>query len=324
MAGKKELSAEVGYAGNDLDRQSDRRDDAAYVAALKKDGEARTFVISGDNVVLDRDSDGYRSLYTFEEADRIGPAQETVFLGHDGVGGVFATLLSDAPQDLGPSRESLTRAYKPGAAPGMGLQHVDLRSIATQGLVSAKQAGRLAEAKSLLYWHSRHRFCSNCGAPTRVSASGWKRECDGCKGEHFPRTDPVVIMLAVDGDNCLLGRQPRFPKNMYSALAGFVEGGETLENAVRREIKEEAGIETGKVTYMASQPWPFPCSLMIGCLAEAETTKIKIDETELEDARWFARDEALAMVNGRHPELFCPPKLAIAHHLMAAWARGEA
>ncbi len=323
MAGKKELSAEVGYAGNDLDRQSDRRDDADYVAALMKDSEARTFVIAGDNVVLERDSDGHRSLYTFAEAALMGAPRETVFLGHDGVGGVFATLLSDGPQDLGPDPEQLSRAYRGAPGQGFGQQRIDLRTIATQGLVSGKQAGRLAEAKSLLYWHSRHRFCSNCGAPTRIEAAGWKRVCDGCKGEHFPRTDPVVIMLAVDGDQCLLGRQPRFPRNMYSALAGFVEGGETLEAAVRREIREEAGIETGRVTYMASQPWPFPCSLMIGCLAQAETRKIKIDETELEDARWFARDETLAMVDGRHPDFFCPPKLAIAHHLLAAWARGE-
>lgn len=323
MAGKTELSAEVGYAGNDLDRQSERRDDADYVAAMMKDAEARTFVISGDNVVLERDSDGYRSLYTFAEAADIGAARETVFLGHDGVGAVFATLLSDGPQDLGPDPVQLSRAYRGAAGQGFGQQRIDLRTIATQGLVSAKQAGRLAQAKSLLYWHSRHRFCSNCGAPTQMAAAGWKRLCAACKSEHFPRTDPVVIMLAVDGEQCLLGRQPRFPKNMYSALAGFVESGETLEGAVRREIREEAGIETGRVTYMASQPWPFPCTLMIGCLAEAETRKIKIDETELEDARWFSREEALAMVEGRHSELFCPPKLAIAHHLMAAWARGQ-
>ena len=222
MAGKKELSAEVGYAGNDLDRQSDRRDDADYVAALMKDSEARTFVIAGDNVVLERDSDGHRSLYTFAEAALMGAPRETVFLGHDGVGGVFATLLSDGPQDLGPDPEQLSRAYRGAPGQGFGQQRIDLRTIATQGLVSGKQAGRLAEAKSLLYWHSRHRFCSNCGAPTRIEAAGWKRVCDGCKGEHFPRTDPVVIMLAVSGDKCLLGRQPRFPKGMYSALAGFV------------------------------------------------------------------------------------------------------
>ena len=326
MAARKELSAQTGYSANDLDRQSDKRDDAAYVAALKADREARAFVLAGDTIVLERDSEGYRSMFTFAEAAAKGAARETAFLGHDGVGGVFAVLLEDAPQDLGPSREQLARIYK-NEAPAQGKTaevRADLRSILMQGMVSDKVAGRLAQAKSLMYWHARHRFCSNCGTPTDVGASGWKRTCAACKAEHFPRTDPVVIMLAVDGDNCLLGRQPRFPKGMYSALAGFVEGGETLEDAVRREIKEESGISCGQVTYMASQPWPFPCSLMIGALAQAEDSKITIDRTELDDARWFSRAEALALVEGKLDGFFCPPKMAIAHQLVASWARGEA
>ena len=322
---RKELSARTGYSHNDLDRQSDKRDDPAYVEALRNDREARTFILSGENVVLERDSEGYRSMFTFAEAAAKGPARETAFLGHDGVGGVFAILLEDAPQDLGPSREQLARIYK-GEPPAKGQTaevRTDLRSILMQGMVSEKVAGRLAQAKSLMYWHSRHRFCSNCGAPTDVGAAGWKRTCPSCKAEQFPPPDPGVIMLAVSGDKCLLGRQPRFPKGMYSALAGFVEGGETLEDAVRREIKEEAGVPCGRVDYLASQPWPFPCSLMIGALAVAEDEKITIDRTELDDARWFSRDEALALVDGKLPGFFCPPKLAIAHHLIAAWARGE-
>ena len=325
MAARKELSARTGYSANDLDRMSDKRDDSGHIETLRADAEARTFVIAGDNVILERDSEGYRSLFTFAEAGRMGGARETVFLGHDGVGGVFATLLEDAPQDLGPSREQLQRIYRNEAPPpGKTAEvRVDLRSIMMQGMVSEKTAGRLAQAKSVMYWHSRHRFCSNCGAETQPAAAGWKRVCAACKAEHFPRTDPVVIMLAVSGDKCLLGRQPRFPKGMFSALAGFVEGGETLEDAVRREIKEEAGISCGKVTYMASQPWPFPCSLMIGCLAEAEDEKITIDVTELDDARWFSREEALKLVDGRLDGFFCPPKFAIAHQLIASWARGE-
>ncbi|MDE2362051.1 MAG: NAD(+) diphosphatase [Hyphomicrobiales bacterium] len=325
MAARKELSARTGYSGNDLDRQSDKRDDPAYVEAQRRDPEARTFVLAGDNVVLERDSDGYRSLFTFAEAAARGAARETAFLGHDGVGGVFATLLEDAPQDLGPTTEQLQRIYR-NEAPAAGKSaevRTDLRSMLMQGMVSEKIAGRLAQAKSLMYWHSRHRFCSNCGTPTDVGAAGWKRTCPHCKAEHFPRTDPVVIMLAVSGEKCLLGRQPRFPKGMYSALAGFVEGGETLEDAVRREIKEESGVPCGRVSYLASQPWPFPCSLMIGALAEAEDEKITIDRTELDDARWFSREEALKLVDGKLEGFFCPPKLAIAHHLIAAWARGE-
>lgn len=318
-----ELSA-VGFAGGDLDRQSERREDAAHIAALQADAEARAYLLVGDEVVLDRDAEGFRALFTFAQAADIGAMRETVFLGHDGVGGVFAASLTDPLQDLGPSRAASTRIHHAGAPRAMGRQTIDLRTLAAQGLVSAKTLGRLAQAKSLLYWHARHRFCANCGQPTIVRAAGWKRSCAACGAEHFPRTDPVVIMLAVDGERCLLGRQPRFPTNMYSALAGFVEGGETLEAAVRRELKEEAGIEIGAVTYRASQPWPFPCSVMIGCLAQATTTAITIDSTELEDARWFSRAQALALVEGRHPDFFCPPKLAIAHHLLAAWARSAA
>ena len=319
-----ELSARVGYAGNDLDRQSERRDDVAYIATLQADPESRTLIVAGDTVVLEKDAAGHRTLFTFAEAMRKGPAREVVFLGHDGTGGIFATLIADAPQDLGPDRASLGRIYR-GEASGAGEElRTDLRSIAMQGLVSDRMAGILAQAKSVLYWHSRHRFCANCGHLTKVEAAGWRRVCESCGAQHFPRTDPVVIMLAVSGDSCLLGRQPRFPAGMYSALAGFVEAGETLENAVRRELKEEAGIVAGEVHYLASQPWSFPCSLMIGCVAKADSRDLRIDHDELEDARWFSRDETQALLANRHPDkLFCPPKIAIAHHLMAAWAHGE-
>ena len=142
-----------------------------------------------------------------------------------------------------------------------------------------------------------------------------------CKALHFPRTDPVVIMLAVDGDACLLGRQPRFPKGMYSALAGFLEPGETIEASVRREIKEETGVICGAIQYFASQPWPFPASLMIGCFAQAESRSLEIDRLELEDARWFSREEARALIERRHPDgLSAPTPMAIAHHLLKRWA----
>jgi NAD+ diphosphatase len=157
-----------------------------------------------------------------------------------------------------------------------------------------------------------------------VAAAGWRRECDVCKAQHFPRTDPVVIMLAVDGDNCLLGRQARFPKSMYSCLAGFLESGETIEDAVRREIFEEAGVKCGAVAYLASQPWPFPASLMIGCIAEATTRELNVDGVELEDARWFSRAEARSMLEARHPaKLLAPHPMAIAHHILKAWVESE-
>jgi NAD+ diphosphatase len=195
-----------------------------------------------------------------------------------------------------------------------------MRSIATQALLPRPIVGVLAQAKSLMSWHARHQFCANCGQPTHLAAAGWRRECTACGAAHFPRTDPVVIMLASAGERCLLGRQARFPKGMYSALAGFLEPGETVEDAVRREIREEAGIEIGGVSYVASQPWPFPASLMIGCFALAKTRDVVLDGAELEDARWFDRDELRAMFAGTHPGgLTAPNPIAIAHHLLKAW-----
>jgi NAD+ diphosphatase len=194
-----------------------------------------------------------------------------------------------------------------------------------QGLVAPEHLPPLAEAKAMLQWHMRHRFCANCGAPTAPACAGWKRECPACKVEHFPRTDPVVIMLAIDGERCLLGRQTRFVASTYSCLAGFMEPGETIEDAVRRETREEAGIVCGRVRYFATQPWPFPMSLMIGCHAEATSTTITIDREELEDARWFDRSEAAAMLMRKHPDgLITPPPIAIAHHIIRAWVDGGA
>ena len=174
-------------------------------------------------------------------------------------------------------------------------------------------------------WHARHRFCANCGQPTRAASGGWKRECDGCGAQHFPRTDPVTIMLVVRhdpalGDVCLMARQSRFPPGMYSCIAGFVEPGESFEDAVRRETLEETGLVVGSVRYLACQPWPFPSSLMIGCIAESLTSAITLDETELEAGRWFTRAEAELMLEGRHPEGFTPPvHIAIANTLLRAW-----
>ncbi|CAN0464588.1 unnamed protein product [Phaeothamnion confervicola] len=176
----------------------------------------------------------------------------------------------------------------------------------------------------MLAWHARHRYCANCGAPTDSVHGGWKRQCPSCQVEHFPRTDPVVIMLVLDGDRCLLGRQSRFAKGMWSCLAGFVEPGETIEDAVRREVFEESGIRCGRVGYVRSQPWPFPMSLMIGAHVEALSSELTIDYAELEDARWFARAEVIEMMQGRHPAgLAAANPIAIAHHLIRAWIEGR-
>jgi NAD+ diphosphatase len=193
-----------------------------------------------------------------------------------------------------------------------------------QGLVEPAHLPLIAEAKAVLHWHLRHRFCSNCGAPTAVTQAGWKRNCPQCETEHFPRTDPVAIMLAVIGDQCLLGRSPRFVPTMWSCLAGFIEPGEAIEDAVRRETHEEAGITCGRVAYFQSQPWPFPSSLMIGCHAEALSHDIVVDRTELEDARWFNKAEVASMLLRKHPQgLTTPPPVAIAHHLIRVWIEDE-
>ena len=208
------------------------------------------------------------------------------------------------------------------------VEATDLRGVAST--LPAGEAAMLGEGKALIDWHDRHRFCAQCGTPTDMAQAGWTRRCPNpdCKATHFPRTDPVVIMLAVDGERCLLGRNRRRPGARFSCLAGFMEPGETLEEAVRREILEESGIRTGTVRYVASQPWPFPSSLMMGFLAQAETTEIAIDPDELAEARWFSRDEARAMVarattGPDDPSIVSiPPPLAIGHQIIRRRSEG--
>jgi NAD+ diphosphatase len=188
------------------------------------------------------------------------------------------------------------------------------------GTLGAADAPLFAAALSLARWHSRHRFCAGCGTLTGIVRGGWSRRCPSCSAEHFPRVDPVVIMLAEHDRRLLLGRQPHYPPGRYSALAGFLEVGETVEAAVARELREEAGIEVADVTYVASQPWPFPSSLMIGCTARALGDSLTIDRTELDDARWFTRDEVAAAIAGdKNAEFQPPPPHAIARTLLEHW-----
>ena len=196
----------------------------------------------------------------------------------------------------------------------------ELRGMAMQGVVPPDQLSAIAMAKSMVNWHQRHGYCANCGTRTAMKEGGWKRECPNCKVEHFPRTDPVVIMLVTSGDKCLMGRQRHFLPGMWSCLAGFVEAAETIEDAVRREIFEESGIRSTDVKYYMTQPWPYPSSLMIGCTARATSEDIVVDHTELEDARWFDRTEAGLMLKRQHPAgLTGPHPFAIAHHLLGRW-----
>ncbi len=301
-------AATLGFAHNGLDRLANRRDDDAFQARTAGAPAARTLVVLGHTVVVRQDADGTAEpWFGFAEAASIGRLGQRVFLGTDARGPAFAVDVAADGEDPLAGRD--------------GLSLMGLRQLAADAGVTAADLGALAEGKSMLSWHATHRFCGRCGTETASSPSGWKRVCPGCGAHHFPRTDPVVIMLAVDGERCLLGRQPRFPAGMYSCLAGFLEPGETIEDAVRREIGEEAGIACGAVTYLGCQPWPFPSSLMIGCLVEATSTEITPDAEELEDARWFSRDEVRAMLEGRHPEgLTCPMPMAIAHHIVRSWA----
>jgi NAD+ diphosphatase len=300
----------LGYTNSIVARVAEKRGDDAFLEACAKDKNCGMFAIGGELVVMRKTANGPDPLFSAAEVRALAPVTETVFLGLVGEAARFGIALDVEATKALKGRDDLFVT--------------DLRSIAVQGLVAPEHLPPLAEAKALLAWHARHRFCSNCGTATNMQQAGWKRICPSCHVEHFPRTDPVAIMLAVDGDRCLLGRAGRFVNNMWSCLAGFIEPGESIEDAVRRETLEEAGIVCGEVKYFDSQPWPFPMSLMIGCHAEALTRDITVDRTELEDARWFSKDEIVSMLMRRHPDgLTTPPPVAIAYHIIRAWADGE-
>jgi NAD+ diphosphatase len=299
-----EPSQFVGFAGNIIDRQSENRRDDSVERALA-DPSTRLLLMGNGRILLKFDPEGRAGGY-FNSAEAVSLGSETgnaVLLGFSPIGPVVAIPFSAESETLPET-----------------IKAIDYRSVYMQGLLDPAALGELAQAASLLAWHASHRFCSKCGTQSEMRAGGYKRVCPACGTEHFPRTDPVAIMLAVAKDKCVLGRGRHFAPGMYSALAGFIEPGETIENAVRRETLEESGIELGRVVYHASQPWPFPYSLMIGCFGEALNEDIDADLTELEDCRWFERGEVLAMLGKTHPSLFVPPPGAIAHHLIRAWA----
>ena len=251
------------FAGNPLDRASERRDDKEWIAALLTDPETRILAL--------------RDLKPFTRGQAepaldwqpVAPWREQID------GGASLIFLG-----LGDGRAHFAiDATGADVAPDIDTELVDVRALAPA--IARGEAAILAQARSLLDWHARHRFCAQCGSPTRVASAGWMRRCPDCRASHFPRTDPVVIMLAIHGDRALLGRNRRRAGARFSCLAGFVEPGETLEEAVRREVREEAGIRCGRVRYLAAQPWPFPSSLMIGFLTEALTEEITVDPEEI-------------------------------------------
>ena len=302
---------QLGYAASALDRSAGYRNDEAALAKLAAHAQAGVYIVGGELVVLKARGEKAEPLFSFADASALGPAGQSVFLGLMAGSPRFGVHIEPAAIEALKTRDDL--------------KITDLRTIAVQGLVGSEHLPPLAEAKALLGWHARHRFCPNCAAPTRVVEAGWRRDCPSCKAQHFPRTDPVAIMLVIAGERCVLGRSHRFAPNMWSCLAGFAEPGETIEETVRREVKEEVGLAVGGVRYFASQPWPFPMSLMIGCHAEALSEDIVVDRDEIEDARWFDREELAAMLTRRHPDgLTTPPPIAIAHHIIRSYVEDGA
>ena len=298
------------FTGNPLDRASERRSDSIWLAAKRADVSSRVLPLWKLQPFLPGPMEANTStelgFVSGTLADILGSdgAQE-VFLGLDGETAYFARDISAHPD--------------PATALGAG-HFRDVRVALP--LLSLPHAAILGQAKALLDWHARHGFCSACGRATRSTDGGHRRICAACGTEHFPRTDPAVIMLVTDGERCLLGRNKRFAgSNIYSALAGFIEAGESIEEAVRREVLEEVAIRVGEVRYFAAQPWPFPSSLMIGCFGQAQTRDITIDGNEIIAARWFERAEIRRLLAGENYEdVTLPRREAIAYHLIRNWA----
>jgi len=323
------------FAGSPLDRASQNRKNTDWLAARRNDPQSRYlpfFDLRGLIAPAPRPALAWVApqqvkLYTLQNAPEL-------FLGlRDGIAH-FAIDVS--PFDQSPAARAAMGqpTTRPGQLTGPAPKSdapfrdegkfIDVRTVAPQ--LAGGEAAILAQGRAMLDWHGRHQYCSVCGTKSELHDAGYMRQCTNpsCKAQHFPRTDPVVIMLAHRGDMCLLGRQARFLPGVYSALAGFLEPGESIEEGVRREVQEEAGVRVGEVRYHSTQPWPYPGSLMIGCLAEALTEEIKPDEDELEDVRWFTRDQARDMLaNWRGTEgLRVPAPMAIAHQITKAWVEG--
>jgi len=300
------------FAGNPLDRASDRRAKPEWIAEQLAAPDSlglamwngRPFVEPSPKT--EGGDGGMQIAYLPAKlvGELAGGPERLLFMGLWQGTAVFAVDLEDAADPAS------------GPLEGFG-KFEDLRAVALK--VPASDAAILATAKQMFEWRRRHRYCAACGQASEPMDGGWKRKCPACETEHFPRTDPVVIMLPFHGDRCMLGRQEAWPKGMFSALAGFLEPGESIEEACARELHEEAGLRARKVRYHSTQPWPYPSSLMIGLIAEVEDDEGCPDQTELSEIRWFTRAEARDLIAGKIEGTFAPQRLAIAHQLIKAW-----
>jgi NAD+ diphosphatase len=300
------------FAGNPLDRASDKRSDADWLARQLASDESLGFAIWNGQPFTepapDKGDGGVQIAYLPAKlaGELAGGPERLLFMGLWKETAVFAVDLEGPanPADGGPLE-------------GLG-KFEDLRAVALR--LPDTEAAIVATAKHMFEWRRRHQHCAVCGQPSEAREGGWKRQCPSCEAEHFPRTDPVVIMLAVHGERCMVGRQERWPKGMFSALAGFLEPGESIEEACARELKEEAGLTAVRVRYHSTQPWPYPNSLMIGLIAEVADDQATPDQTEISEVRWFTRAEARDLIAGKIEGVNAPGRLAIAAQLIRAWA----
>lgn len=307
----------VTFGGSGLDRAAEKRNDAPEL--LLNPAARATVFWRGKPLIGGDDRDSLALLAVGHEILKF--AQETpIFLGmHDGAPCFAYDVSRWQPDDLDDAQLNTFLDPSEQHHPSLPVDQrfSELRAVMTQ--LNPRDAELAASAKAVMNWHASHRFCAKCGQPTKMAMGGWQRDCAACDIHHFPRTDPVVIMLITHGNSVLMGRSPGWPEGMYSLLAGFVEPGETLEAAVRREVFEEAGVRVGEVGYLASQPWPFPASLMFGARGTAISHQITIDPVEIEDALWVTREEMVDVFAGEHPLIKPAREGAIAHFLLQNW-----
>jgi NAD+ diphosphatase len=315
------IAETVTFGGSGLERFAELRGDPVALASAKTDPRSSAIVFWRGKPLLEDTAQGrLLARLPLNHPLLAETAPDHFFLGKEDGAAVFAQDLAGwtpPDQDAAILNSFLDRSEQHHPAMPETFRFAELRAVMTR--LSPRDAELAASARALLNWHATHGFCAVCGARSEVAKAGWQRDCPSCGAHHFPRTDAVVIMLITHGNSVLMGRSPGWPEGMYSLLAGFIEPGETIESAVRREVWEEAGVHVGQVDYLASQPWPFPSSLMLGCRGEATSREITIDPLEIEDAMWVTRDDMLEAFAGRHPKLLPARKGAIAHFILSNW-----